>query len=135
MSKRDLVVSRVFLGVVVAVFVCGPANSEKLKSRIYKKNKDSMGVVLLDVNWGRAWNCGGFENAQLTNLVFDKIPLTNSQADKYSSIRLKTPSRLLVDPEYRSYGFIVHPGAYALTGVTIKAARSVNDVGYLRAEC
>jgi hypothetical protein len=33
-----------------------------------------LGVVLLDVNWGRRWGCGDFQNAELRQLSFDRVP-------------------------------------------------------------
>ena len=93
-----------------------------------------MAVVLVDVNWGRSWGCAGYENAQLVNLTFDHVsPAEKYADDEYSEIKLKTPSRLFVNPDYSNYGFIVRPGVYALTEFTIKVARSVSDVGYIKA--
>lgn len=91
-----------------------------------------MGVVLADVNWGRQWKCGSFENAQLENLKFERIPL-DKKHDKYSQIILESPSRLFVDNKFIGYGFMVKPGRYALTGWSVKAAKSVHDVGYFNA--
>lgn len=41
----------------------------------YLNNKATNGVVLMDVNWGRRWSCGGYEYAQLISLAFDKLPI------------------------------------------------------------
>jgi len=126
---------------IFAVAICSalltssnPAAAEKLKSREYAKHKDTLGVVILDVNWGRRWDCGGYDNAQLINLTFELIPTaTDRSRDKYSSVVLKTPSRLFVDSEYRSYGFMVRPGQYALIEFDIKVALSMGDTAHISA--
>lgn len=131
--KISKIIVFVFLGFALLVS-SNPAAAEKLKSREYAKHKDTMGVVILDVNWGRRWDCGGYDNAQLINLTFELIPTAAERSrHKYSSVILKTPSRLFAKPEYRSYGFVIKPGQYALTEFRIKVARSMNDVGHISA--
>jgi len=111
-----------------------PAAAEKLKSKSYKKTGASMGVVIVDANWGRTWGCGGYDNAQLTDMRFELVsPSDKSPDKKHSEIVLEAPSRLFVNEEFLTYGFIVEPGDYALTEFRIKVARSQNEVGYLRA--
>ncbi|MGI9235556.1 MAG: hypothetical protein ACR2RD_18135 [Woeseiaceae bacterium] len=134
MSNRKPSVAQFHLFALALVFMCDSATGEKLKSRNYKKYGDTMGVVLLDINWGRSWGCGEFENAQLTKLSFERAPLTNEPNSKFSSILLKSPSRLFVNPEFLSYGFVVQPGEYVLTEFAIKAARSKKDVGHIKAD-
>ena len=41
---------------------------------VYAQTDKTNGVVLLDINWGRWWGCGGHENAQLISLAFDSSP-------------------------------------------------------------
>ena len=107
--------------------------SAKLTKRAYKKNIEQSGVVLLDVNWGRRWNCGGYENAQLISIRLENISAENSQSSKYSGITVKTPSRTFVNSEFLNYGFIVKPGKYALIEWSIKVSKSMTDVGNLKA--
>ena len=95
-----------------------------LNARNYKEYGEDMGVVLLDVNWGRYWGCGQYENAQLINLKFELFPDNGETPDKFSVIDLKTPGRLMVDPVFLNYGFLVKPGQYALTGTSVKVANS-----------
>lgn len=115
--------------------VTHPAAAEKLKSKSFKKLGTSMGVVIVDANWGRTWGCGGYDNAQLTDMKFELVSPSDKNADKkHSEIVLEAPSRLFVNEEFSTYGFIVEPGDYALTEFRIKVARSHNEVGYLQAE-
>ncbi len=105
-----------------------------LTKEAYRERIQTSGVVLLDVNWGRHWNCGGFENAELRKIEFDRLPATKSgDADKADFI-LEGPPRLLTKPTFLNYGFILPPGDYALSGYDIKVARSVTDVGHLIAK-
>ena len=85
------------------------------------------GVVLLEINWGRQWGCAGLDNAQLQALTFSKSP-------GEPTLALKTPSRLFVDDRYKAYALLIEPGEYFLTGLDVKVAKSVSDVGHLVAE-
>lgn len=99
----------------------------------YTKN-DNNGVILLDVNWGRAWNCGGFENAQLISLAFDKLPITDSSNEAIPDLVLQSPSRLNVDQKFINYAYSLPAGEYALSAFSIKAAKSVSNVGFFTAQ-
>lgn len=88
----------------------------------------SMGVVLLDVNWGRRWNCGGFENAELRRLSFDRVPPLKSGDEAPADFALEQPSSLLATPTFSNYALIVEPGQYVLSGFEMKVARSVSNV-------
>jgi hypothetical protein len=105
----------------------------KLKQRAYSKQSETMGVILMHVNWGRQWSCANYQNAQLVSLQFEKTSLARQGKNKNTEIQLKTPSRLSVNPVDLPYGFLVEPGTYAFTSWSIKAARSMKDVGYLKA--
>lgn len=121
--------------VIGLCLVAPPVHAEKLKSRSYKKNKATMGVVLMDANWGRRWGCAGYDNAQLTALQFELIGNDEVSADdKYASIVVKPKSRLFVNPVFLNYGFLVRPGEYGLTGISIKVARTRSDVFRLVAD-
>jgi hypothetical protein len=43
--------------------------------RAFRESGTSKGTVLLQVNWGRYWNCGHYENAQLQRLAFRRMDL------------------------------------------------------------
>lgn len=88
-----------------------------------------LGVILIQINWGRTWNCGQYENAQLQALTFTKSP-----ADRPNgvSLELETPSRLFVDNEFLSYAYVVQPGDYLLTAFDVKVARSTTEVIHIK---
>lgn len=90
---------------------------------------DELGVVVVQLNWGRTWKCGQFENAQLQALTFSKMQVEGSGEE---ALDLKTPSKLFVDNEFLPYAYVVEPGEYALTAFDVKVARSVTDVLHIK---
>lgn len=97
-------------------------------AKTFKAGQSSKGVVLLDVNWGRRWDCGGFQNAELRALAFDRLPVSKTSDDERADLTLEQGASLLTKPTFISYAVMVEPGEYALTGIDIKLARSVSDV-------
>jgi hypothetical protein len=93
-------------------------------------NRGSKGVVLLDANWGRRWNCGGFENAELRSLSFDRTPPSKSSDDASADLTLEQPPSVLTRSIFVNYALLVEPGKYVLSGFKMKVARSVSDIGY-----
>lgn len=89
----------------------------------YNQNKNSNGVILLDVNWGRSWSCGGFENAQLISWAFDKLPIIDWSNEAIPNIVLKSPSRINVAQKFINYAYTIPAGEYALSAFSIKAAK------------
>ncbi len=89
--------------------------------------KAGLGIVIMQVNWGRSWRCGQFENAELQALTFTKSPIEQSE-----SLDLETPSQLSADNKYLPYVFVIQPGEYNLTSFDVKAARSVSDVIHIK---
>jgi hypothetical protein len=90
--------------------------------------KDDLGVLIIQVNWGRTWKCGQFENAQLQALTFTKSPV---DAPEPVSLDVETPSKLFVDNNFLPYAFVIPPGEYVLTAFDVKVARSVSDVAHI----
>ena len=91
--------------------------------------KADLGVLIIQVNWGRSWKCGQFENAQLQALTFTKSPIV---APEPVSIDLETPSKLLVDNKFLPYAYVIQPGEYVLTAFDVKIARSKTDVAHIK---
>ncbi|MFT5397097.1 MAG: tetratricopeptide (TPR) repeat protein [Gammaproteobacteria bacterium] len=118
---------------VFSLLSLSEAEAAKLKKSDYKKHSDSKSVVLLEVSWARKWNCAGYENAQLTKLLFENISSGNAADKDYEEIRLKTTSRLFANPDFKIYGFLVNPGTYAFTGWSIRASRSMTEGGTISA--
>ena len=86
------------------------------------------GVVLIAVRWDRHWKCGGFENAQLRVIGFDKLPSIKSSDEARSDIVLDDAPRLLTKPIFDHYAFLVEPGEYGISRIEIKGASSVRDI-------
>jgi len=99
----------------------------ELSERTYKPDG---GILTLGLNWGRTWKCGRYQNAQIEALTFRRAPL---DAGDPLSLELRTPSRIAVDNKFIPYVFVVEPGEYILTSFEVKVAKSMSDVGYLRA--
>lgn len=104
--------------------------SNEANEENYAKNKEKLGIVLLDARWARQWKCGKYENAQLVNFSFDKAPITEKPDDAPSDIAVGTKSLLSVSPKFESYALLVPPGEYVLSGFKIKTAESISKVGY-----
>lgn len=91
--------------------------------------KPDQGVIIVQMNWGRYWKCGQYDNAQLQALTFTKSPVDSPEA---VSLELETPSRLFSDNKFLPYAFVIQPGEYVLTAFDVKVARSMMDVGHFR---
>lgn len=119
-----------FLSCVIAILASPAlaiaAEPVNLSADTYKSD---LGVLIIQVNWGRTWKCGQFENAQLQALTFTKSP---TEASESVSLDLETPSKLFVDNKYLPYAFVVQPGEYVLTAFDVKVARSVSDVAHIK---
>jgi len=120
-----------YLQYVVAILGVLPTlvvSSEPVNLSVDTYNSD-LGVLIIQVNWGRTWKCVQFENAQLQALTFTKSPV---DTPKPVSLELETPSKLFVDNKFLPYAFIIQPGEYVLTGFDVKVARSVSDVAHIK---
>jgi len=124
---------QIILFILATLSISNITIAAKLKKNDYIKNKTEKSVVLFDVNWGRKWACGQFENAQLLSLTFEKLGVAVEKHNKYSKIELKTPSRAFAKLNFKNYGFLVEPGEYAFSGWAVKAAKSTTDVGTFKA--
>ncbi|CCQ91094.1 conserved exported hypothetical protein [Nitrospina gracilis 3/211] len=109
-------------------------STETISKSAYESGSDSMGVVLLSVNWGRRWGCGSFENAQLHSFGFDLLPPQTSDDATPPGLVLNNPSPLTSRPVFNNYSFLLPPGEYGLTYLKIKVAKSVSEVGAFTAK-
>lgn len=107
--------------------------TKQLSAKQYAEVKDTKALVLVAVNWARRWNCGGFENAELRSLSFDRLPAASLDQDRAADLTIEGPPRLATKPAFLNYAFTVEPGEYALSAFSIKVARSVSDVGVWQA--
>ncbi len=108
--------------------------TEAITKDVYARTGKTNGVVLLDINWGRWWGCGGRENAQLVGLAFDKLPALSPENEAEPSLAIHSPARLMVNPVFLNQAFSLEPGEYALSAFSIKVADSATKVGFLTAQ-
>ena len=98
-------------------------------TKLSKKTYDAdQSVILLNVNWGRAWGCAGMDNAQLLALNFMKLPIGTGPTLDFSA-----PSKLRAKREFVPLAVVMPPGEYALAGFEVLVARSKSDTGRIRA--
>lgn len=109
------------------------AGYDKLTRGNYEEYKNEKGVILYGVNWGRKWECAGFDNAQLHNLIFSLIDSSSGNLIG-EEIVLNNPAKMLARNVSESYAIIVEPGEYVLTGFDIKVAKSQSDVSHINAK-
>ena len=117
---------RVFL--MLALVAVLPVEAQvPLSEQSYRESGSTKGIVILQVNWGRYWKCGPYENAQLQRLAFRRLREdVESAPDK--DWNLSPTSTLLVKPSFVPYVVLLEPGEYALSGYRFKVAASVSDV-------
>lgn len=89
----------------------------------YAQQRQTKGVMLLDVCWDRLWNCGEFENAQLLDLSFDRVTAEPRDDARPADLKLAGPGGLAAKRGFVTYALLLEPGEYALSGYTIKAAQ------------
>jgi hypothetical protein len=104
--------------------------SSEVTEKSFARYRLSKGVVLLDVNWGRRWSCGGYENAELRGLAFDRLPSSRTAEGEAADLTLVQGASLLTKPTFVSYAALVDPGEYALSGFDIEIARSASDISH-----
>ena len=110
------------------------AVTKEVTKHTYEVGIASNAVVVFDVSWGRRWGCGGFENAELMKLEFDRVGGETKPDDAKADLVVDGPFRLTRTPRFINYAYMLPAGEYVLSGVSIKVARSVSDVGYLYAK-
>jgi len=127
------------LVLLLTIIISGCAGTQPIKFKATKTldnesysqlKENEEGVVLLDVNWGRKWACGDYENAQLLTIAFDKLPLVDLSNDVVPDLVLQSPSRIFVQPEFISYAYSIPAGEYAISAISIKVASSILGVGF-----
>ena len=123
--------SKIFIAVLVCIGAAPlgalAAEPVNLAEDTYKSD---LGVIVLQVNWGRIWKCNKFENVQLQAMTFSRSPVDHRES---ISLELETPSKLFVDNKYLPYALVVQPGEYLLTAFDVKVARSGTDVVHILA--
>src|SRR6185295_12549797 len=105
--------------------------AERVTGNAVIAGNQTKGVALLAVRWDRRWNCGGFENAQLRVMAFDKLPTAKTD-DAAPDLLLDDAPLIMTKPVFENYAFQLEPGEYGLSRLEIKVAKSVSDVGVFR---
>jgi len=123
----------VYLSVSHAAHGAGSSVAVPLTTTAYAQGKDTKGVVLLAVRWDRKWRCGGFENAQLRVIGFDRLPSQKTTDEESADVVFDDAPLIATKPTFDDYAMIMEPGEYALSTLQIKVARSVSDVGFFKA--
>lgn len=103
--------------------------SEALSESQYAQHGSTKGVVLLAANWSRAWNCGGFENAELRSIGFDRWGKSPGKDKPPDFVVNGSAGRA----GFINYAFLLEPGTYAVSHAKVKVAKSISDVGYYTA--
>lgn len=114
-----------FVLVLTSAKVFARESHTELTDKLYEAHGADKGVVLIHVNWGRYWNCHGYENAQLQKLVFQSMPFDSASGER---LELKIPSRLFAKNTFHRYALLVPPGEYGLTSFRFKLAASKSDL-------
>lgn len=105
-------------------------NPVTLSEKTFRQAIGQQGFIILEVNWGRHWNCGEYENVQLQRLTFSRFE-DDIDTTELASFDLSTPSNLHVRDEFTPYALVVEPGTWTLTGFDVKTARPGLDVGHV----
>ena len=127
---------KIFVSFVVGLLAASAGAGEAaapFTAPAYAQLSGSRGVVLVSANWGPRWKCGKYENAQLASLSFDKSGSSRDGNDAKADLVLEHASVLPATARFVNYAYIVEPGEYLLSAYSVKVARSLSDVGYLKA--
>lgn len=93
----------------------------------YTASAKEKGLLLVTTSGSRTWGCGEYENAELRSIGFDRQP-SKKQGD--------VPADLIINstPEgHKNHVFLLEPGVYGISYFSIKAAKSMLDIGYINA--
>ncbi len=99
--------------------------TDDVSKEIYESEEKS--VVLVTTSGSRAWGCGSYENAELRSIGFDLEPSAKEKESIPDLVINSTPDGHL------NYAFLLEPGTYGISYISIKVARSMSDVGYINA--
>lgn len=126
--KALIILSVLFLASCASVLVQHDYSaSGHVSEASYATEGAKKGLVLVSTSGSRAWDCGTFENAELRSIGFDLEPSTKAEESAPDLVINSTPSGHL------NYAFLIEPGTYGLSNISIKVARSMSEVGYINA--
>ena len=97
--------------------------SDTLTKESFEKESRSKGIILMDVNWYMAGNCGGYERAGLRGFGFDLLPLKHLNDKDAPDLVINMPIRFPFFQHrsrgYENYAFLIKPGKYVLSKTRI----------------
>jgi hypothetical protein len=115
-------------GLALVLIAALPVEAQvPLSEETFRESGSSKGTVILQVNWGRYWKCGPYENAQLQRLTFRRLG-ENAESPSDKDWELSPSSTPLVKRSFEPYVVLLDPGQYALSGFRFKVAASRSDV-------
>lgn len=124
----------------LVIIACAPAlvsykhaPTEAITEDQYSNNSGKLGTIIIGVNWNRYWGCAGYENAELRSIGFDHMPSVHKNNDEVPDF-VVNGAATGPDPVFIVYSYMLKPGNYALSRVSIKVARSMSEVGYMNLE-
>jgi hypothetical protein len=88
---------------------------------------EEKGVVLVTTSGSRVWGCGSYENAELRSIGFDLEPSVKEK-EAIPDLVINSTS-----DGHLNYAFLLEPGTYGISSISIKVARAMSDVGYINA--
>lgn len=108
------------------------ADAAELSEAAYKAEGQAKGVVLLDVDLGRYGKCGGHETVQLRRVAFNRLPAAELGPDSPADAEVTGPLLPTAAPRgMRNYAFLLPPGEYAMTRISLRVTESATQVGQL----
>jgi len=95
--------------------------SDILTKESFEKESRSNAIILMDVNWYLAPNCGGYEWARLQGFGFDLLPLKHANDKDAPDLVINRPSRFFQhrSRNFENYAFLIKPGKYVLSKTRI----------------
>ncbi|GMU70293.1 MAG: hypothetical protein AMXMBFR37_26250 [Steroidobacteraceae bacterium] len=126
-SIRGASLSGLFLAAALLATPVTGWSQVALTEKSHRELAATHGLVILQVDWGRYWNCDRFENAQLQKLVFRRLDV-DAGTSSHKDWVLSPLSTLFTKSKFEPYAVYLDPGQYALSSFRFKVAGSVRDV-------
>ena len=124
-------------GILIALLIFASSahaqNLVLLNEKNFAAQGASKAIVIVQINWGRAWGCAGKDNAQLISLSFIRQSDTGD-ANSRRYLSFETPSKISPQNGFKPYVLLIEPGRYELASFEVKVAESKTEIGYIKAD-
>lgn len=97
------------------------SSSKKITANLYKQQQATQALVLLTINWGTKWRCGGYDSTYLQEIRFSR--LNGSDAD----LLFKRDNHPQDKPDFVRYAVLVDPGEYALSATQLTVIQALGQ--------